>query len=225
MDPAGKGVSEVLEATVQHVRTTKKEVKRLMKTPLSDPLHMENGYTALSTELPRQLEKQERIYQKVFLHAFCGQGKMLNEANTMLDAVQEMGLSHREFKRNAHHRLNTVKVPIEELRPWDVVIQQTKLLEQEVPSFFQDETAMKEVHLPEEEVLQTTTCSTRDLNEDIEGWRKAFTKELDSFDRLNVKTDVREDTLDKSKVEILPAKVVMVKKPNGMGLILRKVVL
>ena len=151
---------------------------------------------------------------------------MLNESNNLLDAVQDMGLTHREFKREVHHRINTVRVPVNELHPWDAVIQQTKLLEQEVPSFFQDEAAMKEVYLPEEEVLQTTTCSTRDLNEDIEGWRKAFTKELDSFDRLNVKTDVWENALDKSKVEILPGKVVMVKKnPSVMELTLRKVVL
>ena len=92
---------------------------------------------------------------------------MLNESNTLLDAVQDMGLTHREYKRDVHHRINTVRVPVREAHPWDVVIQQTKLLEQEVPSFFQDEAAMKEVYLPEEEVLQTTTCSTRDLNEDI----------------------------------------------------------
>ena len=136
---------------------------------------------------------------------------MLKESSTLLDAVQDMGLTHREFKRNAHQKINTVRVPCE-VYPWDAVINQTKLLEQEVPSFFRDETAMKEMYLPEEEVLQTTTCSTRDLREDIEGWRKAFTKELDSFDRLNVKTDVWENALDKTKVEILPGKVVMVKK-------------
>ena len=206
MDPVGKGMSEVLNATVQHVRSTKKEMKRLMKTLPLDPLHMENGYTVLSAELSKQLDRQERAYQKVFLQAICGQGKMLTESSTMLDAVQDMGITHREFKRNAHQKVNTVRVPNQELHPWDAVINQTKLLEQEVPSFFQDETAMKEMYLPEEEVLQTTTCSTRDLHEDIEGWRKAFTKELDSFDRLNVKTDVWENTLDKTKVEILPEK-------------------
>ena len=144
MDPVGKGMSEVLDATVQHVRTTKKEVKRLMKTLPLDPLYMENAYTVLSAELSKQLDRQERAYQKVFLHAICGQGKMLNESNIMLDAVQDMGITHREFKRNAHQKINTVKVPIEELHPWDAVIQQTKLLEQEVPSFFQDEAAMKD---------------------------------------------------------------------------------
>ena len=221
-DPVGRGMSEVLDATVQHVRTTKKEMKKLMKTIPLDPFHMENGYTVLSAELSKQLDKQERAYQKVFLNAICGQGKMLTESSIMLDAVQDLGITHREFKRNAHHRINTLQVPVEGLHPWDAVINQTKLLEQEVPSFFQDEVAMREVYLPEEEVLQTTTCSTRDIYEDIEGWRKAFTKELDSFDRLNVKTDVWENTLDKAKVEILPGKVVMVKKPIGDGTHLKK---
>ena len=198
MDQVGKGMAEVLEATVQHVRTTKKEIKRLMKTLPLDPLHVENGYTVLSAELAKQLDRQERAYQKIFLHAICGQRKMLSESNNMLDAIQDMGITHREYKRNVHHKVNTVNVP-KEYHPWDTIIQQTKLLEQEVPSFFQDEAAMKEVYLPEEEVLQTTTCSTRDLHEDIEGWRKAFTKELDSFERLNVKTDVWENALDKSR--------------------------
>ena len=131
---------------------------------------------------------------------------MLNESNTMLGCCSRDGSNPSRVQAKCTSPINTVKVPIEEVHPWDVVIKQTKLLEQEVPSFFQDDIAMKEVHLPEEEVLQTTTCSTRDLNEEIEGWRKAFTKELDSFDRLNVKTDVWENTLDRSKVEILPGK-------------------
>ena len=45
---------------------------------------------------------------------------------------------------------------------------------------------------------------------------------MGSFDRLNVKTDVWESTLDKSQVEILPGKVVMVKKPIGNGTHLKK---
>ena len=56
----------------------------------------------------------------------------------------------------------------------------------------------------------------------MEDWKKAFTKELDSFERLNVKTDVWENTLDLRNVEILPGKVVMVKKPIGDGTHLKK---
>ena len=50
----------------------------------------------------------------------------------------------------------------------------------------------------------------------------AFAKELDSFERLDVKTDIWENALDKGKVEILPGKVVMVKKPIGDGTHLKK---
>ena len=41
--------------------------------------------------------------------------------------------------------------------------------------------------------------------------------ELFSFQTLDVKSDVREDTLDLRRVTILPGKAVMVKKPNGDG--------
>ena len=90
-DPVGKGMAEVLEATVQHVRTTRKEMKRLMKTIPLDPFHMDNGYTVLSAELSKQLDRQERAYQKVFLNSICGHGKMLNESNNMLEAIQDVG--------------------------------------------------------------------------------------------------------------------------------------
>ena len=95
-------------------------------------------------------------------------------------------------------------------------------MEQEVPTYFQQGSNLQTQYVNEEEVLQTTTCSTTDLQEDMEGWKKAFTKELDSFDRLSVKTDVWENTLDLRKVEILPGKVVMVKKPIGDGTHLKK---
>ena len=71
-------------------------------------------------------------------------------------------------------------------------------------------------------MLQTTTCSTKDLHEDIDGWRKAFTKELDSLDWLKVKTNVWESALDVSKEEVPPSRDVMVKKPVGDGTHLKK---
>ena len=37
--------------------------------------------------------------------------------------------------------------------------------------------------LEDEEVLQTTTCTPKDIDKDPEGWRVAFQAELDSFDR------------------------------------------
>ena len=71
--------------------------------------------------------------------------------------------------------------------------------------------------LNEEEVLQTTTCTPKDIYTDIRGWTTAFEVELFSFQTLDVKVDVREDTLDLRRVTILPGKAVMVKKPNGDG--------
>ena len=45
----------------------------------------------------------------------------------------------------------------------------------------------------------------------------AFSKELDSFERLDVKKDALESTLDKRVIVILPGKAVMTKKPQGDG--------
>ena len=66
-------------------------------------------------------------------------------------------------------------------------------------------------------MLQTTTCTPKDIYMEIQGWTTAFEVELFSFITLDVKIDVREETLDLRKVTILPGKAVMVKKPNGDG--------
>ena len=91
------------------------------------------------------------------------------------------------YKRRIRQKAITFRVTQEDYNPWIHAIQQTKLLEQEVPSFFQEGSTLQTQYVNEEEVLQTTTCSTKDIHEDMEGWKAAFTKELDSFDRLNVK--------------------------------------
>ena len=69
----------------------------------------------------------------------------------------------------------------------------------------------------DEEVLQTTTCTPKDIDKDPEGWKVAFRDELDSFKRLDVMDSVPLNTLDTSALDILPCKVVMVKKPQGDG--------
>ena len=111
-----------------------------------------------------------------------------------------------------------MSTPITNIQPWASVIQQT-LTHQNVPEYFQKDNTMKysaEI-LDEEEVLQTTTCTPKDTYTDIKGWTTAFEVELFSFQTLEVKIDVREDTLDLRRVTILPGKAVMVKKPNGDG--------
>ena len=63
-----------------------------MKTLPLDPLHMENGYTVLSAELSKQLDRQERSISKGL--PSCNlrtREEMLNESNNMLEAVQDMG--------------------------------------------------------------------------------------------------------------------------------------
>ena len=57
--------------------------------------------------------------------------------------------------------------------------------------------------LDEEEVLQTTTCTPKNIYTDIKGWTTAFDVELFSFLNLDVKIDVHESTLDLKRVAIL----------------------
>ena len=69
----------------------------------------------------------------------------------------------------------------------------------------------------DEEVLQTTTCTPKDIDRDPVKRKEAFQAELDSFDRLEVMESVQMNTLETTSLDILPCKVVMVKKPLGDG--------
>ena len=70
-------------------------------------------------------------------------------------------------------------------------------MEQEVPAYFQQGSKSAQTQYVNERrgSSDNNMFHARDLQEDMEGWKKAFTKELHSFDRLNVKTDVWENTL------------------------------
>ena len=222
-DPVGRGMSEVLTATIQNVRAQRKEMKKARKVIPLDPFHMQSEYTVLSAQLTKLIDKQERSYQKVFLNSICGQGELLNSTSHILNMSSkkwDKPIDNIEEKFILLIRL--YMTPQESVHPWSPLIHQTKLMEQEVPAYFQQGSNLQTQYVNEEEVLQTITCSTKDLQEDMEGWKTAFEKELNSFDRLNVKTDVWESTLDLRKVEILPGKVVMVKKPIGDGTHLKK---
>ena len=85
---------------------------------------------------------------------------------------------------------------IPRMQPWASVIQQT-LGHQDVPEYFRKDDTMKhtiEILEEEEEVLQTTTCTPKDIYSDIKGWTTAFEVELFSFLSLNVKVDLHENT-------------------------------
>ena len=96
------------------------------------------------------------------------------------------------------------------VQPWASVIQVT-LNHQEVPDYFQKDDTNGE------QVLQTNTCTPRDIISDNPEWTKAFEVELDSFLRMDVKWDEHESAFDLMAITILLGKVVMVKKLNGNG--------
>ena len=181
-DPVGRGMSEVLTATIQNVRAQRKEMKKSRKVIPLDPFHMQSEYTVLSAQLTKLIDKQERSYQKVFLNTICGQGELLNSTNHILNTIEEMGQTHRQHRRKNPSINKIVHDSFESVHPWSPLIHQTKLLEQEVPTYFQQGSNLQTQYVNEEEVLQTTTCSTKDLQEDMEGWKNAFKNELNSFD-------------------------------------------
>ena len=98
-DPVGRGMSEVLTATIQNVRAQRKEMKKARKVIPLDPFHMQSEYTVLSAQLTKLIDKQERSYQKVFLNSICGQGELLNSTNHILNTIEEMGQTHRQHRR------------------------------------------------------------------------------------------------------------------------------
>ena len=178
------------------------------------------GYTVLSDVITKKMDREERKYQKAMMICVQGIGASLNSSIEALDVVDGLGQSHHESLRSTKWELRgkeSLKT-VPNVQPWASVIQQT-LNHQDVPEYFQKDDTMKysaEI-LNEEEVLQTTTCTPKDIYTDIKGWTTAFEVELFSFQTLDVKIDVREDTLDLRRVTILPGKAVMVKKPNGDG--------
>ena len=101
-DPVGRGMSEVLTATIQNVRAQRKEMKKARKVIPLDPFHMQTEYTVLSAQLTKLIDRHERSYQKVFLNSICGQGELLNSTNHILNTIEEMGQTHRQHRRKKH---------------------------------------------------------------------------------------------------------------------------
>ena len=166
------------------------------------------GYTVLSDVVTKKMDREERKYQRAMM--ICVQAS-LNNSVEALDVVDGLGQSHHDSLRSTKWELwgkESVVKPVPNIQPWASVIQQT-LNHQNVPEYFQRDDTMKysaEI-LDEEEVLQTTTCTPKDIYFDIKGWTTAFEVELFSFQTLDVKIDVREDTLDLRRVTILPERL------------------
>ena len=192
------------------------------------------SFAVLSQYLTTKMDTLERQFQKWYTSLMLGLGRHLDQVNASVEAIHQMGLTKREAKREEYHAYqkgkqdsNGVEDSRQEnrpevglgLNPWTAWISQIRLNEQEVPEFFRTSDAMKQTVeiVEDEEVLQTTTCTPKDIDKDPEGWKVAFREELNSFDRLDVMDAVPLNTLDTSTLDILPCKVVMVKKPQGDG--------
>ena len=192
------------------------------------------SFAVLSQYLITKMDILERQFQKWYTSLILGLGRHLDQVNSSIEAIYQMGLTKRGAKRDEYHAHKMGKQSAHrvddsyhdgkpetgsELNPWTAWISQIRLNEQEVPEFFRTSDAMKQTVeiMEDEEVLQTTTCTPKDIDKDPKGWKVAFRDELDSFDRLDVMDSVPLNTLDTSTLDILPCKVVMVKKPQGDG--------
>ena len=188
-------------------------------------------FAVLSQYLMTKMDILERQFQKWYTTLILGLGRHLDQVNSSIEAIYQMGLTKRGVKREEYHAQKQSVRGVDgsyhggapetgfELNPWTAWISQIRLNEQEVPEFFRTSDAMKQTVeiMEDEEILQTTTCTPKGIDKDPEGWKVAFRDELDSFDRLDVMDSVPLNTLDTSTLDILPCKVVMVKKTPGDG--------
>ena len=107
-----------------------------------------------------------------------GLGVALSKGTEALDVIDGMGESHHDYLCTARWELwqhESLNDGLPTIQPWTSVIQQT-LNHQDVPEHFQKDKTMKHTVeiLDDEEVLQTTTCTPKDIYTDIKGWTRAF---------------------------------------------------
>ena len=131
----------------------------------------------------QKMDILERQFQKWYSSLMLGLGKHLENVNSSMEAIYQMGLSKREHKRNeyqtqriqqkpgiahdipSHKSEEECKQPImvSGMQPWTAWISQVRLNEQEVPEYFRTSDAMKHTVeiVEDDEVIQTTTCHTK----------------------------------------------------------------
>ena len=162
--------SRTLKRTRQQASIVAQQILAKSHVPavcLLDPKAETTGYTVLSDTITKKMDKEERKYQKAMMICVQGIGASLNSSVEALDVVDGLGQSHHESLRSTKWELwgkESITVPIPNIQPWASVIQQT-LNHQNVPEYFQRDDTMKysaEI-LNEEEVLQTTTCTPKDI--------------------------------------------------------------
>ena len=178
------------------------------------------SFPVFSQYLIDKMDKPERQFQRWYASLMFRLGTHLEQVNSSIEAIYLIGLTKRGAKKHGYHAHQMVKpTPVNvkenlrqdresttgtEMNPWTAWISQIKLNEQEVPEFFRTSDAMKQTLeiLEDEEVLQTTTCTPKDIDKDPEGWKVAFKAELDSFDRLGVMDSVPLNTLNTTSLDI-----------------------
>ena len=128
----------------------------------------------------KKMDTLERQFQKWYASLMLGLGKHLDNVNSSIEAIYQMGLTKREHKRCEYQTQRIQQEPAttpdgccsqteetcegrtmgSEMQPWTAWISQIRLNEQEVPEFFRTSDAMKQTVeiVEDEEVLQTTTC-------------------------------------------------------------------
>ena len=185
--------SEILVAT-----TTAQEDMKLppiisLEGPDVEP--QSGSFAVLSQYLIDRMDTLERQFQKWYTSLILGLGRHLDQVNSSIEAIYQMGLTKREAKRDEYHtqklksqsnrspqssHLKERSLQGSELNPWTAWISQIRLNEQEVPEFFRTSDAMKQTVeiVEDEEILQTTTCTPKDIDRDPKGWKVAFQDEI-----------------------------------------------
>ena len=179
--------SEVLVATTNAQEDTTVPPIISLEGPDVEP--GTGSFAVLSQYLKDKMDTLERQFQKWYTSLILGLGRHLDQVNSSIEAIYQMGLTKREAKRDEYHTQKLGKrsdrradgshfgnrlEPGSGLNPWTAWISQIKLNEQEVPEFFRTSDAMRQTVeiVEDEEVLQTTTCTPKDIDKDPKGWKK-----------------------------------------------------
>ena len=167
------------------------EVPPIISLEGSDVEPESGTFAVLSQYLINKMDHLERQFQRWYASLMLGLGKHLEQVNSSIEAIYQMGLSKRGVKKNDYQEYKKVMASVaeegqslltensttgSEMNPWTVWISQIKLNEQEVPEFFRTSDAMKQTVeiMEDEEVLQTTTCTPKDIDKGSYGMERSI---------------------------------------------------
>eukprot|EP00438_Fugacium_kawagutii_P029791 Skav227164 [mRNA] locus=scaffold502:278286:285743:- [translate_table: standard] len=168
----------------------------------------EDQWLAIERETLDELAKRRRLREKTSVRKL--EGIMKNDDEEDL----------QKKRRNQILRLIEEEMRIMVNDPPEVVLEEMLIISK-----------MKQLieleHPDDEEVLQTRVVSTKEVRREWDAWKKAAQAEVDALltekealkmvDKAEVETMIREAHQQGRKVEILPSKLVCVKKPGKGG--------